>query len=72
MRAARLSRAALIVRLDQLTGPVLRCPERRTPQLRPSCTRYNSDTWTWSVWLDGPEYELQPLAGNQICRFQIT
>ena len=28
--------------------------------------------WTWSVWFDGPLYELQPVAGNQICRFQMT
>ena len=32
----------------------------------------SSDMWTWSVWFDGPLYELQPVAGNQICRFQIT
>lgn len=28
--------------------------------------------WTWSVWFDGPLYDFQPVAGNQICRFQIT
>ena len=32
----------------------------------------SSDTCTWSVWSLAPLYDFQPVAGNQICLYQIT
>ncbi|RKR88140.1 hypothetical protein BDK92_2447 [Micromonospora pisi] len=30
------------------------------------------DMCTWSVWSLSPLYDCQPVAGNQICLYQIT
>ncbi len=50
------------------------CPPHRRRPTRPD---YNTDRCTWFVWsLDGSPlaepYDFQPVAGSQICRYQIT